>query len=576
MSHDRSPMPTSTTPGGGLRPFLKIAVREARHCVGWRLVYLLTIILVIFFVGAGVLLERVQRAHMVEVMQDLAHGMGSAMVSATHTAMMEDNRPMLDEMIQRMGDSDQVLAVRLIEGTGEIRFSSNKAEVGVIADQNAAPCLGCHEGENISAPRTLEDGLSFYELPQGGSALGLAIPILNTPECTNAACHAHDSSQQVLGILDLELSAITLEHALGEQSHGFRVLASVLGFILISVVGIVAWRIVHRPVHSLLDATRAVAAGDLNCRVPRLSIGEMNELASSFNQMAARLQAAQRGLEEWNRTLEERVEEKTAELKRAQDQMVFTEKMVSLGKLSAVVAHEINNPLAGILVTAKLLRRRIDRLGDGALEGESLVSMDEKLALVERETARCGDIVKNLLLFSRRHEVEAGPEDLREIVDRCLKLVGHRADLLRIHVDVECDEDLPTVLCDGNQVEQACLVLIMNALDAMPDGGELKITIQLIENEHVRVSVRDTGGGIPPEIRHRIFEPFFSTKEEMQGTGLGLAVLYGIIHRHHGHVDFESEPGKGTRFWFELPLDPPPIELDLPRGFGPQHEVIDS
>jgi two-component system NtrC family sensor kinase len=427
-------------------------------------------------------------------------------------------------------------------------------------------------------PDKLADGLVLYGLPQGGQALGLAVPVLNSPECYNAACHYHRPEQQVLGVLDLKLSTEHLDDALHVQQSRYRLSMLLVTLILCSVVGWLAWRVVHRPVHALLDGTRRLASGDLAHRIPDQSIGEIHELAESFNAMARRLQAAQQALEEWNRTLEERVAQKTRELEKARDQLVLTEKMVSLGKLSAIVAHEINNPLAGILVTIKLLRRRLPRLlGENAGEEEARKA-EEKLALVEKETARCGDVVRNLLLFSRRREISRRSEEIPPIVDRCLKLVAHQAELQQVEVSVEQDPDLPPVTCDPDEIEQACLVLIMNAIDAMPDGGELRVRMKhLAGPKMVRVEVQDTGVGIPPEIQGRIFEPFYSTKTEGQGTGLGLSVLYGVVQRHLGRVDFRSRPGEGSTFWIDLPLQPPPLPVpSSPLGDSSQREVIDS
>jgi len=243
------------------------------------------------------------------------------------------------------------------------------------------------------------------------------------------------------------------------------------------------------------------------------------------------------------------VAEKTRELERTRDQMVFTEKMASLGKLAAVVAHEINNPLAGILVYTKLVRRRLAKLPPDV---PGLEDTDANLATIETETARCGDIVRNLLLFSRRSETSRQPADLHTILRRALRLLQHQAELAGVKTSLEFGS-LPEVICDAPEIQQAFLAVLMNALEAMPDGGTLTVRTRA-EADQITIEIADTGLGIPPDQRPRIFEPFFSTKSEGKGTGLGLAVTYGIVTRHHGRIDFESEMGRGTVFRIVIPV----------------------
>ena len=181
---------------------------------------------------------------------------------------------------------------------------------------------------------------------------------------------------------------------------------------------------------------------------------------------------------------------------------------------------------------------------------------DDTLAMIERETARSGDIVRNLLTFSRQRELAMAPEDLGEIQRRALRLIQHQADLQGVATQLEVEDDLPPIECDANQIQQAVLATMINAIDAMEDGGELRVRVGREGDAHLFVAIEDTGMGIPEEVRLRIFEPFFTTKDEGQGTGLGLSVMYGIVQRHAGRVTVDSTVGQGTTMRIVLPLHP--------------------
>jgi two-component system NtrC family sensor kinase len=227
--------------------------------------------------------------------------------------------------------------------------------------------------------------------------------------------------------------------------------------------------------------------------------------------------------------------------------------MASIGKMAAVLAHEINNPLSGILTYAKLLRKWIDSEDGGKNHRPDIC---DSLDLIASESRRCGDLVKNLLTFSRTTPINLQPTNLNQVIERSLRLIQHQLDLNAIHVQPELDPELPMIVCDGAQVEQVLLALMMNALDAMPQGGNLWVTTKLRrEDNAVRIVVRDDGSGIPPEILPRLFEPFLTTKETGRGVGLGLAISRSILERHNGDIEVQSEVGRGTTFTVTLPWD---------------------
>jgi two-component system NtrC family sensor kinase len=255
----------------------------------------------------------------------------------------------------------------------------------------------------------------------------------------------------------------------------------------------------------------------------------------------------------WTRTLEQRVEQKTRELKRAHEHALHTEKMASIGKMAAVLAHEINNPLSGILTYSKLLRKWIDSEDGGKSRHKDI---DDSLDLIASESRRCGDLVKNLLTFSRTTPINLQPTNLNQVIDRVLRLIQHQLDLAGIQFQAELDPELPQVTCDGAQVEQVLLALMMNALDAMPQGGNLWVSTKLNRDDgSIQITVRDDGSGIPPEILSRLFEPFLTTKETGRGVGLGLAISRSILERHNGNIEVQSEAGRGTTFTVTLPWD---------------------
>ncbi|UCD89450.1 MAG: PAS domain S-box protein [Desulfobacterales bacterium] len=255
-----------------------------------------------------------------------------------------------------------------------------------------------------------------------------------------------------------------------------------------------------------------------------------------------------------NANLYENVKTAYEDLKEAQEQIIQTEKLASLGKLAATIAHEINNPLAVVLTYIRLMRKLMDR---NDFSPERLEDISRYLVTMDSETSKCGEVVKNLLAFSRQSKIAMAKNSIENILDRTLALIAHDLEIKGIQLNKTIEPDLPEVTCDFKQIQQALLNLVYNASDAMQDGGILTVKANKKDGDErfLDVIISDIGCGIAEKDKEKIFDPFFTTKEEGKGVGLGLSVVYGIITRHNGKVEVESETGKGSTFKVSLPFD---------------------
>ncbi|MCK6456337.1 MAG: ATP-binding protein [Phycisphaerae bacterium] len=489
---------------------------------------------------------------------------------ATHDGMLLNRLDEVQSTFERLADGAEIAAIRCYDKQGMIVLSADRAEIGRNVKLDSDTCRSCHGPERIKAAAVLERS-SLTHRPAGPDVLRHLSIIENEASCATAACHAHPADQKVLGVLDVEMSMAPLDLAVGTARLQL-VRTTILLLLLIGVVAaLFVQRVVRRPVRQFHEGTQRIARGDLETRIEIRGRHELAQLADAFNSMVDELSHARRSITEWSRTLEEKVAQKTEELRRAQHEVLHMEKMASLGKLSASVAHELNNPLAGMLTYARLIEREID---GQALAPEVREELGRYLDLIQQETRRCGEIVKNLLTFARPREMKRTTIDVSEIVDRCLMLVRHHLEMRGIQLDVQQHGDDHEILADGDQVQQALLALFVNAVDAMsqlPSGqGRLMVRLRP-EPDEVQIEVGDCGVGIAPDVLPHIFEPFFSTKQTGSGVGLGLAVVYGIVHRHGGSIDVESEPGRGTTFRLHLPRRPPKIDDAALAVGGPLH-----
>ena len=318
-----------------------------------------------------------------------------------------------------------------------------------------------------------------------------------------------------------------------------------LSVILLSVIAYYVSVSISKPIRELALASDRIAKGDLSQSVRIESHDEIGQLANSFNQMTVALQKATENYLSCTRTLEKKVEEKTDELEKTQDYLIQSEKLASLGKLAAGIAHEINNPLTSILINSYLISEML----------ENDVAFGENIKLIIDETNRCSKIVKGLLEFSRQSPPEKEFANINEVIEKTLLLFESQVLANNVRVEKKLNENLPVILIDVNKIEQVLTNLILNALDAMPGGGILVISSQMsVDNQFVEVKIRDTGSGIPKEYVSQIFDPFFTTKG-IKGTGLGLSVSYGIVQQHDGTINVQSEVGKGTTIVISLPVE---------------------
>jgi two-component system, NtrC family, sensor kinase len=509
--------------------------------------------MVVIFALLGYLNVRLHRQHLEQNTLLAAERVSDVIKHSTTDYMLVNDQEGLYHSIKTMAAEPGMEKIRIFDQEGRITYTTDAAEQNHVVDKTAEACYACHAQSQPLARLNRPDRFRIYRNAAGARVLGIITPIENQPTCSNAECHAHPAEQKILGVLDTNLSLAKADVQVAESSRRMIVYTGCALLLIALLSWFFVWQVVGRPVKALERGTERLAAGDLGYQIADQSNDEIGELARSFNSMSRQLQAEHNENVSWTHTLEARVEHKTRELKRAHEHALHTEKMASIGKMAAVLAHEINNPLSGILTYSKLLKKWIDREDGGQAHRQEIC---DSLDLIASESRRCGDLVKNLLTFSRTTPMNLQPANLNQVVDRSLRLVQHQLDLAGIQVQPQLDPDLPPVLCDAAQIEQVLLALVMNALDAMPQGGNLWIVTTFShEPNHVQIVVRDDGSGIPADILPRIFEPFLTTKETGRGVGLGLAISHSILERHNGNIEVQSEAGRGTTFTVTLPWD---------------------
>ena len=347
---------------------------------------------------------------------------------------------------------------------------------------------------------------------------------------------------KIIGILYvgmLEKPYIDLRNNVMLTFTGIAILCVI---ILLTILFFITSTIIH-PLKSMVIATNRIAQGNLSHKVDIGFQDEIGQLGQSFNQMTEDLKKANEKLIHWGKTLETKVKERTKKIQEMQDSMIQSEKMASLGKMAAGVAHEINNPLTSILINTHLMLEKIEKNDD----------FHESLDLIADETSRCSEIVKGLLEFSRQNPPQKNFADINEIINSALTILENQVTFQNIKIIRNLDLSLPSIEIDTNKIKQVFWNLTINAAEAMPDGGKLNIVTRYSEDKkYIEIEITDTGVGIPKEKISRLFDPFYTTKDK--GTGLGLAVTYGIIEQHKGKIKVKSKVSQGSIFTVSLPI----------------------
>ncbi len=560
--------------------------------------------------------------------------------------MLHQDRKRIREGIQRIGQQDAVDHIRVFNKPGEIVYSSDPNEIGTVVNMNADVCNRCHgEGVTLSSLEGQARMRIFHSDEDSTRMLGIINPVYNEASCWTADCHAHPSSQAVLGMLDVILPLTEVDRNIRRSQIAVVVLAISVILILSLIVGFMVRWWIDRPVQELLKAMKHVSGGNLAYRVEVTRNDELAMLAKSFNNM-------------------------TENLAQARLQLFQSDKLASLGRLAAGVAHEINNPLTAVLTNSSYLLKRSQKQPE----------VVDDLKIIVSETIRCREIVKSLLDFARQTTPKKRKADVNEIIHRAVTVLENQLSIGRIELIMDLDDSLPKVTVDANQIQQVFINLIANASDAIgKDSGTIKITSKTINlsakgvlqikralcrkrhdlvdrkvqidakpaismryrkkkdtglihlnpmygsNEHrlngmpaieegvelqcpdcstslmaegelcpkcnapiyafevplkglvrgclrdgcgwhrweqvdsgwndeyVEVRVTDDGSGIPKSQLPKLFEPFATTKGQ-KGTGLGLAVTWGIVDNHNGTITVESEVGVGSSFIIRIPV----------------------
>jgi two-component system NtrC family sensor kinase len=494
---------------------MKLLKLKKRIGIGVRLAIMVAV-LIVLSTGAFTFFSIMkQRREAMDLFVSSSVNMCTSLERILRFSMVENRRHEIQSAIRQMAEQNGIQAVALLSHFGDSVYGGSNIPQERVSAQDIR-CSGCHISGGRPPLERLPSTASFRLLTAPKTA-EVSLPIYNDSTCSSAACHAHSPDKHVLGILQMNISYAQIHSMLNKSFVQLMTISLALALMTSLIVLALIRQWVTNPVKHLLDGTRRVADGEIGHIIP-VGEAELGGLARSFNKMQEKLLLSQR-------------------------QLITAEKLASIGKLAASVAHEINNPLTGILTFAEDLV-------------ESSNSDDPRSSdyeVIRRQAIRCRQIVRQLLDFARQEKPNLRPVDMNEVLLHTVKFVSKQAVFRNIIINNDFYTNLPAVVADPIQIEQVILDLLVNAAEAMPEGGSIFIASSLRpRTQEVEVSIRDTGPGIAEENLQHIFEPFFSTKGG-KSMGIGLAVSWNIINQHGGRLEVQSKPGEGVTFRILMP-----------------------
>jgi two-component system NtrC family sensor kinase len=551
-------LPENVSPGQNRLTTFLLKYLKFRSSIYSRVVYIITLSSIILFLVFGFLFREVYEQNLNTVIRQNGNNVGSIVEGSLYHSMLQNDKSTLQSTLDIINTMSGIDDVNMYDDNDRLVYSSFTSDS---SNHSNPDCLSCHGDIRSMFPRKeksykiidVTSECNMYKNDDTHRHLLIRSPILNEKSCYTADCHFHSESDEVLGSLIIKMPLADLDNAVEKSSAKFYLLALATTLLLIAALILFTSKNIKNPLNDLIKASIAVANGNKNTRleIKPNQLDDMRMVSQAFNNMLDNLQSATEELQNWSQQLEYKVQKKSEELGAAQNELIHIERIASLGKLSSSVAHEINNPLSGILVYTKLIHKQ---LSNPEMDMARKDTMLKHLKLIENETKRCGEIVKGLLEFSRKDQEDFESKHLHKILQDTYELMAHPITIANIsfHKDLQAKSDL--IFCSPNQIKQACVAILVNATEAVHENGEIVISTINPDIDTVRIDFSDNGIGMPEDDIPQIFQPFFSTKHDTSGIGLGLAIVHGIVKSHNGRIDVKSELGRGTTISITLPL----------------------
>ncbi len=536
-----------------LRKYIRL-----RSSIYGRVVFIISLLSLFLFVSFGVIFKSVNSRYLNAVIIQNGNNIGSIVESSLYHSMLENDNSRLQNTLDVINTMSNIEEVNMYDSNDSLVYTSFNADT---LNHGNPDCKSCHDDIKSLFPEKkksyrimdFKTGCRMNQIDDEHRYLLIKSPILNEKSCYTASCHFHKPADQVLGSLVIKIPLTELDTVVEKFSTNFYLLAVISTLALAIFLILFTNKKIKNPLNAIIKASKAVADGDLSFRldVKSRQLDDMRMVSLAFNNMLDKLHSVSVELQNWSYQLEYKVQKKSEELLEAQNELIHIERIASIGKLSSSVAHEINNPLSGVLTYTKLVHKQLSKV---EMDESTKESMLKSLRVIESETKRCGDIVKGLLDFSRNDQQNLENIHLHKILKDTYDLMSHQMKISNINFLTDFSAHSDLINCNPNQIKQVCVSLLVNASEAIFQQGEVLMKTSNPDGNTIKLEIVDNGSGIATEDIPHIFEPFFSSKQKASGIGLGLAIVHGIVQSHKATIDVDSEVGKGTIISINLPV----------------------